>query len=169
MANIEQAGPVHVSGGTPKLTPEQQTEAQKVSVQAFLQDLATCCQQQPVVIMLDAYERCQADLQQWLRDHLLGPHCFDLEQRPDHLLLVLAGRAIPEFELYWSLDDCRAVVRSVKSLSKWTAAHVEECLQVHGYGYTQQQLKTFCDMIEMGLPPSQVVQAMSFVFTHRSI
>ena len=52
------------------------------------------------------------------------------------------------------------VVKSVKSLSKWTAEHVEECLRVHGFKYTQQQLETFIRMIEMGLPPSQVMQGM---------
>lgn len=165
LTKIEQAGPVTIGGGPPTLTPEQQREAHTVSVRAFLQDLAAICQQQPVVLMLDAYERCQPELRRWLIDHLLEHHCFNLERRPAHLLLVLAGRELPEFDLYWSREDCQAVVKSIRSLSRWQSRHVEACLKLHGYAYNQQQLATFSGMVEIGVPPSEVIRMMSLVFS----
>ncbi len=163
MTNIQNVDQVNVTGSRPELTAEQEAEAQKVSVYAFFKDLTEYCRQQPVVLMLDAYEKCSSALQQWLAKRLLERHYFDFDQRPEHLLLVIAGRKLPYFEDHWSEEDCETVVKSVKSLSKWTAEHVEECLRVHKFKYTQPQLETFIGMIEIGLPPSQVVQGMQLL------
>ncbi|MBN1991181.1 MAG: hypothetical protein JW953_00645 [Anaerolineae bacterium] len=150
-----------VSGAAPPtFTPEQQAMAQTLCVQAFLADLSRHCQEQRVVIMLDAYETCDPALRQWLLDHLLDRYCFNIDRRPPQLVVVIAGREIPEFEYLWPSEDCQAVVKSVRTLSQWTTNHVEECLRVHGFSYTQRQLKLFCDMVEQGLSPSQVVDAM---------
>lgn len=146
--------------GRAAFTPEQQAKAQETCVKAFLDDLKSCADQQTVVLMLDAYERCDPDLQTWLRENLLERHYFDLDQRPARLFLVLAGRTLPNFTLYWAIEDCKAIVQSIESLSKWTAQHVEECLCVHHFNYTPDQLEAFIKMIEIGLPPSQIMQAM---------
>jgi len=167
MAKIEQAGTVTVTGTTATFTPEQQAMAHEICVRAFLEDLAAHSHQQLVVIMLDAYEKCDPNLQDWLLHHFLGPYCFDAARRPAQLVTVIAGREIPDFELYWSPGDCDTTVKSVRALSKWTADHVEECLRVYGFSYNEQQLKLFCDMIEMSLPPSQVVEAMRTILPLR--
>jgi len=65
--------------------------AQELCVKAFLADLVEHCQTQRVVIMLDAYEKCAPKLQQWLIDQFLEGYCFNLEQRPPQLVIVLAG------------------------------------------------------------------------------
>ncbi len=165
MTNIEQAGPVTVTTTTPTFTPEQQATAQERCVQAFLSDLTNHCRQQRVVIMLDAYEKCDPGLQEWLLNHFLEHYCFNFERRPAQLMVVIVGREIPDFELNWSHEDYETIVKSVRALNKWTAAHVEECLRVHGFSYNERQLRLFCDMIENGLSPSQVVEAMRTILS----
>lgn len=167
MTNIAQAGPVTVHAAPSTFTDEQQAMARDLCVQAFLEDLAGHCRQQLVVIIFDGFEHCHVNLQTWLLDHFLEPHCFDLARRPAQLLVVLAGRELPRFEAHWPADDCALLVKSVRALGKWTATHVEECLRVHGFCYTERQLKLFCEMIEMGVPPAQVVQTMETLLPAR--
>ena len=144
----------------PSFTMEQQIKAQEISIQAFLNDLSDYCSKDVVVIILDAFEKCPNGLQHWLKESFLEHYYFNFEQRPQRLLLVVAGQELPDFELRWPIEDCKLIIKSVRSLSKWTASHVEECLQAHGFRYTQRELETFCRMIEIGLPPSQVVEGM---------
>lgn len=167
---IEQAGPVTMSPTTVTFTPEQQAMAQELCVQAFLTDLLNHCNQQLVVIILDAYEECiqKAEaLHAWLLERVLEPYCFDVAKRPTQLVVVIAGREIPRFHQRWLREECKSIVKSVHALGKWQPAHVEECLHVHGFRYNEQQLKFFCDMIEMGYAPSYVVEAMEIMFNQR--
>jgi hypothetical protein len=165
---FDHAGSVTVQGGSAIFTPEQQEMAQARCVQAFLADLTQHCQQQTVVLLLDGYEHCADTLQRWLVDHLLEPYCFDLSKRPPRLLLVLAGRQITVFQQHWSAADCERLVKSVHALGKWTAAHVKECLRVHGFRYNRRQLRLFCNMIEEGFTPYYVVNAMETLFSGRN-
>jgi hypothetical protein len=156
---IEQpTGPVTIPSSPAQWTPEHQATAQEASVRAFFDDLKTHCSQRPVVLMLDAYENCGPNLKTWLLGTLLEQYYFDLEQRPRRLLLVIAGREIPLFDHHWPLEDCQALVKSVRELSKWARTDVEECLRVHGYNtYSPQELSAFHQWIEEGLSPSDVV------------
>ncbi|MFN8494155.1 MAG: hypothetical protein U0350_41535 [Caldilineaceae bacterium] len=168
MTNVAQAELITVNTATiTAFTPDQQATARDLCVQAFLDDLMAHCRQQLVVILLDSFEYCQGDLQAWLLDYFLEPHCFDLARRPANLLVVLAGRELPNFEQHWSLDECAQLVKSVRALGKWQATHVEECLRVHGFRYTERQLKLFCEMVEMGSPPSLVVETMRSILPMR--
>jgi len=168
MTNIEQAGSVMVNATTTTFTTEQQAMAQERCVQAFLADLAQHCQEQLVVIIFDGYEKCNADLQTWLLGHFLELYCFDIEKRPPHLVIVVAGRELPDFEQRWSRVDCGMIVKSVRALGKWTAAHVEECLRVHGYyDFTPQDVAAFHRLIGMGIPPSDVVGLIQRVVADR--
>ncbi|MCP4345897.1 MAG: hypothetical protein GY795_10275 [Desulfobacterales bacterium] len=159
MANASHVENLTMSNLAAELTPEQQGVAQEMSVHAFFDDLKNHCvnSEQPVVLMLDAYEKCDNNLQTWLMEYFLERYYFDIDNRPLGLLLVIAGRKIPDFELLWSAEDCNMLIRSVKELSKWTKKHMEECLCVHSFPYNQKDLDTFYNLIEMGLPPSQVV------------
>jgi hypothetical protein len=158
--NVERAERVSISGEAPKLTAEQDTLAQGASVNAFFTDLEQYCQEHTAVIMLDAYERCNKQLQHWILEHFLEQLCFDMEQRPGRLVVVLAGRELPTFELQWAMEDCSRIVRSVKQMSTWERRHVEECLRVHDYDYTPEIIDSFYRLVQVGLPPSQVVQAI---------
>jgi hypothetical protein len=84
--------------------------------------------------------------------------CFDLNERPSRLVTIVAGQEIPVFEQHWSPEDCQSIVRSVRQLSRWERKHVEECLRVHGLSYKPADIEAFFRLIELEIPPSQVVQ-----------
>jgi hypothetical protein len=156
--NVERADRVSISGEVTKLTTEQDIVAQEASVTAFFTDLDRYCKDHTAVIMLDAYDRCDKQLKQWILEHFLEQVCFTLEQRPAHLVVVIAGREIPNFEHRWSSEDCHSIVRSVNQMSMWERKHVEECLRVHGFHYTEEIVDRFYWFVQQGVPPSQVVQ-----------
>jgi hypothetical protein len=151
---------VIIGSGLENLTPEQQAIADRVCIRAFFADVREACATQGIVLMLDAYEKCENELKKWIVEYLLERCFFDHEKRPAQLVLVVAGRDIPEFEKRWAPEDIEAVVGSVRQLGKWEKKHIEECLRAHGFNYTAQQVDTFYNLIEMGIPPSQVVQAV---------
>lgn len=167
MTNVTQADSVTVLATAVTFSPEQQAMAQEICVNAFLDDLKTHCQQQPLVVLFDAFEKCELEMQIWLLNHFLEPHCFNVQERPAQLVVVVAGREIPAFEEHWSPDECKSIVKSRESLGTWSAAHVEECLRVHGFSYNQRQLTLFCMMIEEGYSPSHVVGAMEMLYLKR--
>jgi hypothetical protein len=145
-----------------KLTSEQQEIANRVCIRAYFNDIKEYCAKDPdnkVVLMLDAYEKCQVELKEWIVDYLLARHFFDLDHRPTRLALVLAGRKVPEFEMKWALEDIKAVVKS-RQLGKWGKKDVEECLRAHGFIYEANHLEMFWTMIQSGMPPSLVVEGM---------
>jgi hypothetical protein len=156
--NVERAEQVSISGDITTLTPEQDSVAQEASMSAFFADLDRYCRDHTAVIMLDAYERCKRPLQRWILEHLLEQVCFNLEQRPSRLVVVIAGRELPTFEHHWSPEDCASVVRSVKQMSTWERKHVEDCLRVHGFSYTEEHIERFYWFVQQGIPPSDVVQ-----------
>src|SRR5262249_10946703 len=143
-----------------QLTMEQDAVAQEASVSAFLADLERYCEAHTAVIMLDAYDRCERQLQQWIIEQFLERVCFNMEQRPGRLVVVVAGPVLPIFEHHWSSEDCGSIVCSVQQMSAWERRHVEECLRVHGYNYTAELIESFYRLVQAGLPPSQVVQAI---------
>lgn len=160
---FDHAGSVTIHGEGIVFTADQQVMAHERCVRAFFLDLAQHCSQKQIVLLFDGYERCDPELQKWLVEHFFEPYFFDLQKRPPQLIVVVAGRAIPDFHQFWSLAECETLVRSVRALGRWKAGHVEECLRVHGFRYTKRQLKFFCEMIEMGSPPSLVVQTMQSI------
>jgi hypothetical protein len=85
--SIHQAGPLG-------LLPHQEKLAQERCIEAFFADLRTTCAQRPLAILLDGWDRCDRDLQDWIRDEMLGRNVFhpDPARRPDQLLVVIAGR-----------------------------------------------------------------------------
>ena len=92
--------------------------------------------------------------------YFLGRYFFDIENRPEKLILVLAGREIPDFEYNWPPEDCETIVESVKKLGTWERKHVEKCLRVHGFIFGDEDLEFFWAMIQRGLTPSLVIQSM---------
>ena len=163
MAQIAQADSVTLNSGNTTFSEEQQATAQEKCVEAFLEDLVSHCHQQRIVILLDAYEKCTPTLQKWLLEQFVEPHCFDTSRRPPNLILVVAGKEIPPFEQYWSAEECDQIVKSVRSLGKWSRKHVEECLLVHGFHYEEHDLNLFCTMVERSVPPQIVVQTMESI------
>ena len=163
MTNVERVEKLTLTATHTSLSPEQQSIAEDVSIKAFFDDLKDNCHQTLIVIMLDAYEKCPDQLQEWLRDCFLQRHFFDHESRPEKLILIIAGRKVPPFEQYWSSQDVQATVQSVMQLRTWKKAHIEECLRVYGFEHLLPEIDFFYRMIELGVSPSLVVTTMQSV------
>lgn len=111
---------------------EQEELAKIKCIKAFFEDLKIISDRTPIIILIDSYERCNAELRSWIVDEFLRPLCFNLNQRPARLILVLAGRELPDFAALLK-NRHKQLVRS-SSLSGWEKEHVKEFLAVHGYG-----------------------------------
>jgi hypothetical protein len=160
---------VHITHSRGELTGEQLEKAEDVCVRSFLDDVRAHCAAQPVVLLIDSFEKCGDRLRLWLRDHFLEHYFFDPAKRPAKLLLVVAGQTLPNFAGNWSVEDCERTLKSVEALNRWTREHVEQCLKVHGFPYEEQDIDTFHRLVELGLPPSQVVQAIETVLTQKGV
>jgi hypothetical protein len=151
-----------------KLTQEQQIIAQEVCIRAFFDDLSTICAEDPIVLMLDAYERCDDTLKEWIEKLFLERLFFSLERQAHRLILVVSGRELPHFERRWSIEDCDALVRSVEELGKWKRSDVADCLRVHGYdNYEDLDVDAFHRLILIGIAPSEVVGLIGLAVANR--
>lgn len=167
MSNVERADTVTITANMIELSPEQETVAQEVVVDSFFDDLHRQAATQKVVLLFDAFEKCEASLKAWLMTYLLEQYFFNPDRPVARLVCVLAGREIPPFDSHWPKEDCANLVRSVSELARWEKKHVAECLAAHGYPYTPKELDTFYNLIEMGLTPSEVVRLIQTVAAQR--
>ncbi|MFX0194480.1 MAG: hypothetical protein ACFFCW_00035 [Candidatus Hodarchaeota archaeon] len=169
MVNIDQhSGPLNITGGgVGKLLPDQEEKAQEVCIEVFFDELEEHCENRPIILLFDRYERAGNELIAWLAGDLFPLRFFDFNKRPKKLILVLAGREIPDFTKDWPQEDVDAVVESVKELSKWKKEHVEECLRIHGFKYERKDLDAFYHLIKSGLPPSEVVRSIELIMEKR--
>ncbi len=141
-----------------ELTQEQEEIAHEVCIKSFFEDIQTIHRNQPMVLLIDSFEQCSAPLKTWLYDHFLESCFFDPDKRPNNLLLVVAGQQMPQFEHYWIPEECTSIVRSVHEMGKWDRTHVEECLRVHGFAFTPEDVDSFFHLVNIGTSPSQIVQ-----------
>jgi len=164
-ATIVEKANVVVSSGGSLLTQEQEKTARQVVVDSFFDDLQQICANEPLVIMFDAYEKCDRSLQEWIMNYLLERYFFNDTYPPQaRYAFVVAGREIPHFLSRWSAEEYQRLVKSIDELRKWEKRHVEECLRVHGFNYGQEYVDLFYQLIERGKPPSAVIQAMKLFF-----
>jgi hypothetical protein len=158
MINLDRAEMVEVRASSVELTVEQERIARDVCIKAFFDDLRAACAERTIVLLIDAYERGAGELHTWLIEQLFEQLVFDLDQRPARLVLVVAGRELPHFAHYWASEECARMMRSVQQLSQWQRHHVEECLRIHGFRYSNVDVDMLHHCIQRGVPPSQVIQ-----------
>ncbi|MCI0519345.1 MAG: hypothetical protein L0Z70_03715 [Chloroflexi bacterium] len=152
---------IHQSGAAAQLDAEQVKSAQKATIDAFMAEIKEYAAREGIVIILDSYERCKDPIKEWMRDPLLEQYFFDFDNRPEKLVLVVAGRSVPDFDLYWPEEDIQKVVKTIQELSIWEKEHVIECLKAYDFtSYTEQDLDFFYEMVKRKIPPSIVVQAI---------
>lgn len=157
MVNAEKVGIMTVrSDGSSILTPAQQMIADEICIESFFSDLKQICKENIVVILLDAFEKCEQKLRVWIEDSFLASLFFDVDDQLK-LLLVVAGRELPAFSQKWPPADCDAIVTSVKGLHKWGPEHVEQCLRVHDFDCSPKTVKYYYQFIQKGCRPSDVV------------
>lgn len=168
MTNLEHAETVNVTNATVKLTPDQERLAQDLVVRAFFNDLHTYCEKSPLVIMFDTFEKCDANLKDWIVSHFLERNFFSDSCESCLLRLVLAGKELPNFHANWSNEACESTLRVVNELGKWTKENVEECMRVHGFdSYESHELESLYGLIKMNIPPSGVVQMIQTALVMR--
>lgn len=131
--------------------PDVQERLREQAVDAFLQDLRAASADRPLVVMLDTYESCGQDLEQWLAD-FLRDHVLDVERRPDKLIVVLAGRKVPTAGFKLMLGPrFESLVRSVEGLSVWGPEHVRAFLDASGVkGYGEEEVGYLCAVLQRG-------------------
>lgn len=132
--------------GTQDFTEEHEQLARQRCVGAFFEDLRAVCAAQPVVLFLDAWEKCDTGLRSWLREDFLRAHCLndDHHLRPALAAVVVAGRPHHHRDERYGLrtDEFRDLVRaeaefteavrSIRSLSAWETDHVQEFMVLNG-------------------------------------
>jgi hypothetical protein len=142
-------------------TDDQEITAREKSIEAFFEDLSDHCVRSPVVLMMDAYDKCCDELKGWIEDDFLERQFFNSDNRPNHLMLVIAGEKLPNFHWRWSEDVCEKTVLSIQPLSKLTKEDIGNCLSAYGLTNDNQlYIEVLCSMIEIGLPLSLVIQVI---------
>lgn len=128
----------------------QEEQARRRCIRAFFDDLKAINATMPIVILLDAYERCSGELKTWVVDDFIRTLSFEVRTRPNRLLIVLAGRELPDFRglLQQRYDS---LVKSRRPLSGWQKEHLKDVLRVHGHGnLVEKDLDTVWEKIEQG-------------------
>lgn len=151
----------------------QEAIAQKKCVGAFFEDLCVLCASQPVAILLDHWEKCNHNLQEWIRDTFMKEHCFGPNRnlRPTRLAIVVAGNSHDQAkenfgvrldelaELFNNQQEYNETVRSIRSLSEWDENHVREFLKQHGYdNVSNEDINMFRDCLKRGKTLRQIVE-----------
>jgi hypothetical protein len=77
MANVERAEVVTVATNVVELSPEQESVAQEVVIDSFFDDLHRQALTQNIVLLFDAFEKCQEPLKTWVMEYLLERHFFN--------------------------------------------------------------------------------------------
>jgi hypothetical protein len=131
-------------------SPEQEEIAREECIKTFFSELKNDHRDQPLVILLDTFERCDPRLHQWVQDRFLRVLCFDIKNRPQRLVVVLAGRNLPDFkDLLGSTAKYDQHIRTIKSFGTWEENRVQEFLKVHGHEtLTQDEIRLICDGIK---------------------
>ncbi|HXB24882.1 MAG TPA: hypothetical protein VNV25_09145 [Gemmatimonadaceae bacterium] len=157
MLRLGKAQTVQVNVAEHTLTREQELAAQEASMGAFLNELAVHSASQPIVILLDSYEKCDARIAEWLHIAMLEQLFFQASSRDRRLLLVIAGQARPAFEARWPAAECALITRVIERLSQWQRAHLETVASYHGV-QLDVHIESFVALLERGKTPQELVQ-----------
>lgn len=102
-------------------------------VRAFFDDLAEVSRKQPVVILIDAWEKCPEQIGLFMRKRVLRRLVEDVTSYAG-LLLVVAGRDVPDIELSSILSDQYPRITHVADgLTPWEERHVKDFLKSRGH------------------------------------
>jgi hypothetical protein len=153
----------------PALDEDQETgDFQQRYIDSFFEDLRRHTDAEPVVLILDAYEQCDAHLQRWLIEYVCERFCFRVDRRPKRLVLVFAGREVPDFEALRPADEVEQTVRRIDPLGPWRAEDIEQCLSQYAPGYTPQYASALYTLHSGGVPVLDIVRmAQTLGASHR--
>ena len=132
--------------------PELERMASQKCLEAFLLDLQSLAATQPIVLLIDSYERRQPGLQEWVINGLIRPLLLRPGGLPraEKLLVVLAGHEdeLPPFQQLLRADFDRLVAS--RKLLGWEEEHVREFLDVHGLSVGDTDFDIVYSKIQQG-------------------
>ena len=132
------------------LSPEEQDDLVDRSIEAFFDELSEYCRERLAVLMIDAFDRAPAPLAQWVLEDLLLLYCFDLERRPERLVVVVAGRHVPECEALLGPERYGRLVRPVPQLSALEDRHVHQLFAEGGVVPTDEEVAMMAAAVRRG-------------------
>jgi hypothetical protein len=130
-----------------EFTEIQEEIARKWCIEAFFDDLRVLCATQPIVMLVDHWEKCNYDLREWIRNSFMAGHCIhpNMNLRPAKLAVVVAGNTFDEAKERFGIRDMEFIdlfkdesehnetVLSHASLSDWGNDHIREFLKQNGH------------------------------------
>jgi hypothetical protein len=132
--------------------PEQERMASQKCLEAFLLDLRLVAASQPIVLLLDSYERRQPGLQEWIVTGLIRPLLLRPSGPPraERLVVVLAGHEdkLPPFRQMLQSDFDRLVAS--RKLLDWEKDHVRQFLAVHRLPVSDLDLEIVYSKVQQG-------------------
>jgi hypothetical protein len=147
--------------------PSQDYEefVRNICIDAFFEDLKIISKEKPVVILLDAWEKCAESLQRWIVQPLLHEHCFTETERPAKLFFVVAGRQVPLFKEMLG-DRLSSLVISIDKLTEWSKEHMKQFLETHGYkGIDDRVVDYICKTVNTGQEENSLDWALGVATT----
>jgi hypothetical protein len=144
-------GAVAIFNSSGEISFDLQEQLKLRAVDAFLEDLREVCKERPVVILLDAYEQCGRDLEQWIPLIFLRKHVFDPDV--ERLIVVIAGQRVPTAGLQKMLGDrFERIVKPLDSLSTWEREHIRQYLDLEGIeDYDDADVDLLYEKLKAGL------------------
>jgi hypothetical protein len=147
VAGVIQYNPINVQPNS-WASPEQEETARERCIGAFFEDIGHIGESRTVVLLLDTWEKGHPVLRDWIVNRLLYHHCFDQVKRPPRLVIVLAGRVLPDFKGLLG-DRYNGLVKSIESLD-WERQHVAEFLEQQGFHFSDKDLDFVYGKIQEG-------------------
>jgi hypothetical protein len=131
------------------------------AIDGFFADVRQWCERKPAVLLLDTYEQCAESLKDWIVAYLLRRSFFQRDNRPQQLILVVAGRQPLPFEDFWSEEAIDRVV-VLHPLKPWGREAIEEAAaKIAGGKIPKDELELFLRLSEKGLAlPGLIVEMM---------
>lgn len=147
-----QGAEMHIEGASIHINLDDQHATMPLDELTFLDDLRRYADENPVVILLDAYDKGDDDLSEWLRYSFLEPLFFNLESRPRRILLVIAGQWLPDFDNWWPPEETQVVVQLVERLSRWEQRHIEDFLRAYDLPVNINTIGVVSNLLDMNMP-----------------
>jgi AAA ATPase domain len=118
-------------------SPHSQKHSRSTLMQALFDDLKSL--QQPVLIVIDSFERAQSDEQDWIAGPLLARVA-----NAGSVRAVIAGCRVPEPTLEWSSRCQLEELTGVRDAQHWMTVAVTMKRQIRSLDY----LQGYCDALE---------------------
>lgn len=146
-----EAETINVQYGTRQWGDKRDTAARQACTRAFFADLKKVAATTSLVIMFDSYDdRCDDTLKDLIWTELII-RAFNVAQRPGSLILVVAGRQLPDIKGLLR-DKYDELVLSRDSLRGWQQDHLRDFLTLHGFGnLTDEEFNFIWSRVEQGL------------------